>query len=516
MDVSSWEVFESIFSDKIFETASEVHSLACSDDYICAGLRQGQIHVFDLNNDTSFQLLSHTLTVNSLCLSNNKLISGGQDSSIIIWDLLSRSQEGNLPGHENVITCLDISQSTLYSASVDQTVKQWDILEVKSLHSVSLTSVPCCLKLAENIYIGTEEGSIEVYSYAFEKLMSLCDHLDAVWCLDIFGEIMVSGSFDGSIRLWNKERSEIIGEHEGVVNKVGIIDPSGAGIPMIISVGSDALVKLWALDGLKSVMEFHKEAVTALGSADMAFVTAGFDKKIRVWSLMNHLKIKKIKKNTNRGITDAVMCADQMLWIENGEMFSPNQKLLEQNSISAIACEAALQIIAYCSKNLVILHLLSSNSMMHSFETQEPCSSVAIFDTHLVACSASKIYSLTGFASLETRDHSSTCIDISSQFIITAGEKLTVWNKGLEIICDISERYEAVLHSRDEKYIYASNSEGVSLLRIGDLQRLVCIRSFVLYKRMKLCPGQGILCCDDCYITVIPEYDIEKRIMLPD
>ena len=124
MDADSWEVFESVFSDKLYKTSSEVHSLACNNDIICAGLRSGQIQIFDLNTDADNLLNAHTQAVNTLHLTPSKLISGGQDSIIIIWDLATKSQIASLPGHSGVITSVSALEDFLYTTSIDQTIKK--------------------------------------------------------------------------------------------------------------------------------------------------------------------------------------------------------------------------------------------------------------------------------------------------------------------------------------------------------------------------------------------------------
>lgn len=514
MDVNSWEVFESLFSDRLFESVSEVHSLACNEDFICVGMRTGQIQIFDLNNEESFFLNSHSLTVNALCLSENRLISGGQDSNIIIWNLATRTQEANLPGHENVITGLGLVENALYSTSVDQTIKHWDLGEVAKVNSMELSSAPCCLKLDNFIYIGTEEGNIEVVSYTFEKITSFVGHLDAVWCIDVLADIMVSGSYDGSIRLWNRvsTQGEVIGEHEGVVNKVGIIDPSGAGIPMIISVGSDKIVKLWALDGLKDVMQFHTDAVSSLAFVDMAFVTAGFDKKIRLWSLMNHLKVKKIQK-TNK-VQDLAVGNTEVLVLEQGKIHSNCFKEPEQCEVSAICYDS--EVLIYAISGALIIYSTKDKIILHKIEIAEIFHSISTCKTNTVACSQSKIFFFSAGSLTNTLDSSKTSIDICNSFIVAAGENLTLYTLDFSIISEVPNRYSSVLHSRNEKFLYTSNSEGIWIFQVPGLEQKMCIRTFALYKYLKLHFLQGIICFDGEFILNICEYDVEKSIMLPD
>ena len=514
--MSSWEDFESVFSDKLFQASAEIHSLACNEDYICVGLRSGHIQVFDLNNDESFQLFSHTLTVNAICLLGHKLFSGGQDSNIIIWDLLSKTEEANLPGHDKVITGLGIIENFLYSISVDQTLKQWDIQEIRKINEISFDFVLCCIKLAENIYLGTEEGNIQVVSYNFEKLLSLSGHLDAVWCIDILGNVMISGSYDGSIILWDTANgnSDVIGEHQGVVNKVAIFDPSHTGIPIIVSVGSDKIIKMWALDGLKDTIEYHTDSISSLEFLDMFFITAGFDKSIRMWSLMNHLKIKTINKGKNN-IEDLTCFNKQILWIEtNGEILSSAGKKINFNKKAlAINYDENVKILAIICDNLICLYSFITEEVIKIINTVNTCNSVAIFSNFVVGCSVKMMYSYSDNLGIRTIDKGGNCIDICSNFIVLAGKNCGLYSNDLILINESPFEYTAVMFSRDQKYLYAAGLTDIILLAVPGLEKLMCINVYICYKRLKLFTGEGIICCNKNLIIRLPEYDIEKQIM---
>jgi WD domain, G-beta repeat. len=51
------------------------------------------------------------------------------------------------------------------------------------------------------VFVGLEEGDIEVLDFDLQKIFRLTGHLDAVWCIDVLEDLMVSGSYDGSIKL---------------------------------------------------------------------------------------------------------------------------------------------------------------------------------------------------------------------------------------------------------------------------------------------------------------------------
>ena len=64
-----------------------------------------------------------------------------------------------------------------------------------------LSSAICCIKIERSVFVGLEEGDIEVLDFDLQKIFRLTGHLDAVWCIDVLEDLMVSGSYDGSIKL---------------------------------------------------------------------------------------------------------------------------------------------------------------------------------------------------------------------------------------------------------------------------------------------------------------------------
>ena len=71
--------------------------------------------------------------------------------------------------------------------------------------------------------------------------------------------VLVSGGFDGFVKVWNLQDFSCyeLGEHFGVVNKVMISDISQSGLIVIASSGSDNMVKIWSLLGLRDILEYH-------------------------------------------------------------------------------------------------------------------------------------------------------------------------------------------------------------------------------------------------------------------
>lgn len=66
----------------------------------------------------------------ALEIHGDRLFSGGDDRSIIIWDIESTKILETLYGHENGITSISFAFHDLYSGSFDHHVICWDLTEI--------------------------------------------------------------------------------------------------------------------------------------------------------------------------------------------------------------------------------------------------------------------------------------------------------------------------------------------------------------------------------------------------
>jgi WD40 repeat protein len=98
------------------------------------------------------------------------------------------------------------------------------------------------------------------------------------------GRSLVSGSSDGSVRLWDAEsaRCEAVLDHGG---RVWDVDATIAG-QHVLSAGGDGTVKLWGRSGeLKATMGSAVGDVYACrwNQAGTAILTGGYDKLVRLY-----------------------------------------------------------------------------------------------------------------------------------------------------------------------------------------------------------------------------------------
>ena len=94
-----------------------------------ADVRRWAVTDLEHPQELSPPLRDHTAFVNQIALSpdGKTLASGGNDSTLRLWDLLSGEELMTLRSHSSVIQCLAWSPDgqTLYTGSGDATVRIW-------------------------------------------------------------------------------------------------------------------------------------------------------------------------------------------------------------------------------------------------------------------------------------------------------------------------------------------------------------------------------------------------------
>ena len=143
---------------------------------------------------------------------NKYIISGSDDRTIRIWNLLEQRQEGVLEGHFAEVLSVAVTSDNKYviSGSDDNTIRIWNLLErrqetilqghVNFVNSVAVTS--------NNKYAvsGSGDKTIRIWNLLDKKQESVLEgHSGDVSSVAITTDdkYIVSGSDDKSIRIWN-------------------------------------------------------------------------------------------------------------------------------------------------------------------------------------------------------------------------------------------------------------------------------------------------------------------------
>lgn len=105
------------------------------DPTICTGAADGLVRVWDLRyvqRGPRLVLRGHIGPVMRLQRDFTKLVSGGEDGWLRVWDMHSGSCLREKQAHSSGLSCLEMHDSLVYSGSWDGSVRVWDIENVNS------------------------------------------------------------------------------------------------------------------------------------------------------------------------------------------------------------------------------------------------------------------------------------------------------------------------------------------------------------------------------------------------
>lgn len=268
----------------------------------------GVIKLWSIDGLELRTLTGHNAQVESVIFSpdGGTLASASIDGTIKLWNI----SDGKLIRtiEDGITPLMSISFSgdgkTIISGDKSGVVKIWDLngnkLQSFAAHSAAIRSVSFSPD-GNIILTGGEDNIIKTWNLSGTEIQKFVGHTDKVRSAKFSpdGKIIVSASMDGRVKLWNLEGKEVEGFkgiHGDRVYDVSF-SPDGT---LIASASADKTVKIWnTVSDSSNSREFtllndHKGIVSAVGfSPDGKLIASGGeDKAIRLWSRADAKLIK--------------------------------------------------------------------------------------------------------------------------------------------------------------------------------------------------------------------------------
>ncbi|XP_057429597.1 zinc finger CCCH domain-containing protein 48-like [Lotus japonicus] len=195
---------------------AEVASLICEGPWIFVGLLNA-VKAWHIPTASEFTLLGPKGRVLAMIVGNDTLFAAAEDGVISAWRGSSDANSpfelvASLSGHTKAVSCLTVGVNRLYSGSMDQSIKVWDLDTLECLmtlngHTGEVTSLICwsdfLLSGASDctikIWVATEEGPLKVtYTHTLENgVVALNGMTDAEG-----KHVLCCSSRDNSVRLY--------------------------------------------------------------------------------------------------------------------------------------------------------------------------------------------------------------------------------------------------------------------------------------------------------------------------
>ncbi|KAH1188603.1 Zinc finger CCCH domain-containing protein 48 [Glycine max] len=258
---------------KVINLGAEVTSLISEGSWIFVGL-QNAVKAWNIQTMSEFTLDGPKGRVRAMTVGNNTLFAGAEDGVIFAWRGSSKANSpfelvASLTGHTKAVVCLAVGCKMLYSGSMDQSIKVWD-----------MDTLQCT--------------------------MTLNDHTDAVTSLICWDQYLLSSSSDRTIKVWaciEAGSLEVIYTHteeNGVVSVFGM--PDAEGKPILFSSCRDNSVHMYELPSFSERGRlFAKKdvALIELGPGGL-FFTGDESGLLMVWKWLENIMDTKFARRTER------------------------------------------------------------------------------------------------------------------------------------------------------------------------------------------------------------------------
>lgn len=280
-----------------------INSVAIGGNRIVSGGDDKTVKVWNATTgELERTLEGHVDQINSVAIDGNRIVSGSHDRSIRVWNASTGELEQTLWGHDDPIWKVFIEGNHIVSGS-EGTVKVWNAITGALERTFG---IPGLSAFQGNLIVSTSGNEVKVWNATTGALLRTWEgHRQPflVVSVAIGGDRLVSGSDDKSIRVWDisdllveapeREAAQelppplqrFVGTLEGHTGQVNSVAIDGN---RIVSGSDDGTVRLWntttgALE--QTLDEAHDNSIVmSVAIGGNRIVSGGQDETVKVWN----------------------------------------------------------------------------------------------------------------------------------------------------------------------------------------------------------------------------------------
>lgn len=227
---------------------------------LAIGTAKGGIHVIDLSSRKEVRFLTqHQTSIFSLTYnpSTNEFYSGDAEGYFCVWSGATFDLELTLPFVCGKIRQLRLNEEGTHVALCGQDgivrVLETTFFNVVSEFKVHSSGVNCAVFKDEKLYVGGKNAYLSLWNWKDGKrLQEIPAHNYAIYDMILLHnqQIIVTASFDKTIKVWNSKDLSIIkrieaknGGHTHTVNRLAKVSENS-----FLSVGDDRKIIVWEVN----------------------------------------------------------------------------------------------------------------------------------------------------------------------------------------------------------------------------------------------------------------------------
>ncbi|MBN8454117.1 NACHT domain-containing protein [Accumulibacter sp.] len=224
-----------------------------------------------------------------------RLLSGGVDGALHVWDAESGQWIGALAGHQGAIWSVAFSPDgrSFVSGGEDRMLRLWDsesMREIRVLagHQGAVKTVAFSPE-GEHLLAGSGDGTLRLWDVLSGRpIRAIAGHQGGVWRVAFSpdGRRWLSAGDDQTLRLWDAESGQEIRSfdgHQGGVSSVAF-SPDGC---RVLSGGFDGTLHLWDADSGQPIRRLANRQTLmwtiAFAPDGGRLVSAGLDGTLHLW-----------------------------------------------------------------------------------------------------------------------------------------------------------------------------------------------------------------------------------------
>ncbi|KAF9907227.1 Mitochondrial fission protein [Linnemannia zychae] len=242
------------------------------------------------------------------------LVTASKDNTTRVWDLSTFKCLGQLPGHQDYVECMQLSQNTLVTGSRDSTIRTWNLADLTHAQATRDRSPTLSDSSSSSIEKANGESPDMLDAYSRDSMDTLAvldncwtntlsGHTGPVTCLYFEDQKLLSGSNDKTIKEWDLSTGQCVLTMDllwamGTSNSwsdwmdLDLRDNNYVGSLQfwqyaLCSGTIDGAIRMWDLRSGQThrTLVGHTGPLTSLQFDDYHVVSGSMDRSVRIWDL---------------------------------------------------------------------------------------------------------------------------------------------------------------------------------------------------------------------------------------